>query len=300
MDARSDFRKSCWQYAPRPADGALPFVMATVFMLISLCSCEPDPLNVDDLKFPETRIVVNSMILSDGSIAVHVSQSLEALEASDESNPRELIAAVAINDADVTLTMGGRNHRLELLQDGIYKGTGIPLISGQRCDLSVVSPSFGTVTATTTIRERVPFESVRATPVRNEHDTYWIEVTYAVNDPAAPNYYLVTLQRPKKEEDMDQLLMPEAYTRAVNDKPFNGHHFSETFTATHKNLAPGDTIEVSLSNVPLDYFTYVSLRLENQLELAELFSEPVYYPTNIRGGRGFFTLYISDVWVMVL
>jgi hypothetical protein len=99
---------------------------------------------------------------------------------------------------------------------------------------------------------------------------------------------------------MDLLLMPEAHTRAINNKPFNGHHFSETFTATHKNLQPGDTIEVSLSNVPLDYFTYVSLRLENKLELAELFSEPVYYPTNIRGGRGFFTLYISDVRIIVL
>jgi hypothetical protein len=196
--------------------------------------------------------------------------------------------------------MGGRNHRLELLEDGMYKGTGIPLISGQRCDLSVVSSSFGTVTATTTIRERVPFASVSATPVRNEHDAYWIEVTYTVIDPAVSNYYLVKLQRPKKEEDMDQLLMPEAYTRAVNDKTFNGHQFSETFTATHKYLQPGDTIEVSLSNVPPDYFTYVSLRLENQLELAELFSEPIYYPTNIRGGLGFFTLYISDVRVIVL
>lgn len=61
-----------------------------------------------------------------------------------------------------------------------------------------------------------------------------------------------------------------------------------------------DALEVSLSNVSYDYFNYVTMRLENQLALAELFSEPVYYATNIRGGRGFFTLHMTDVRVIVL
>lgn len=273
---------------------------AALLALAGLLSCEPHPLDIDDLQFAETRIVVSSMILSDGSVAVHLSKSLDALAASDESDPRELIASIAINDANVTLTTGGKKYILTLLQDGIYKRTGIPLVPGQRCDLQVVSASHGTVTATTTIQGAVPLEAAKATLIKDEHSTSWIDVSYTLRDPATTNYYLITLQRPRKEEYMDRLLQPEAYTHAVEDVAFNGLPFSETFTATHKNLHAGDTVEVSLSNVSPDYFAYVKLRLENQLELAELFSEPVYYPTNIQGGRGFFSLHIPDVRMMVL
>ncbi len=99
---------------------------------------------------------------------------------------------------------------------------------------------------------------------------------------------------------MDNILRPEAYTRQVQDKTFDAQEFSEMFRAMHKTYTRGDSLEVSLSNVSLDYFNYVTLRLENQLELVEVFSEPVYYPTNVRGGKGFFTLHLTGVRVVVL
>ena len=125
-------------------------------------------------------------------------------------------------------------------------------------------------------------------------------VTYTINDPPAPNYYLLNVQKAKRKDLVENILKPDAYTRQVEDKTFDAQEFSEMFRAMHKNFYPGDSIEVSLSNVSLDYFNYVTLRLENQLELVEVFSEPIYYPTNIRGGRGFFTLHLTDVRVVVL
>lgn len=303
MDASFEFaKKKHRSHSEAPVSHRdLWAVRIVIVIMMGLMSCEPPPLDVDNLKFPDTRIVINSMILRDSSVAVLVTQSMGPLQATDESDPRKLIDTVAINDATVTVTTNGAQYNLALWQHGIYKATGIPLVPGAQYDLDVASHAFGRVSATTTLQAPVPFESATATPAGSEYNTTWTQVRYSLYDPPSANYYLVTIQRPKHESDIDRLLLPKAYTHALDDKAFNGKEFSETFTASSKDfLLAGDTVELSLSNVSADYYHYVVMRMENQLKLAELFSEPVYYPTNVRGGRGFFTLYLSDVRVTVL
>lgn len=268
--------------------------------LIWLPSCMPDPLDVDDLELPPTRIVVSSMILPDQSVAVLLTKSIGALEASDESDPRALIPEIAINDATVTLSVGGEVYPLNLLQDGVYQGIGIPLAEGLKCHLKATSEAYGEVSATTVVQAPIYFDTVRAEPYLDRHNQHWAEVTYTINDPPSPNYYLLNVQKAKRKDLVENILKPEAYTRQVEDKHFNAQAFSERFRAMHTEFYPGDSLEVSLSNVSLDYFRYVGMRLENRLELVEVFSEPVYYPTNVRGGRGFFTLHLTDVRVVVL
>lgn len=278
----------------RRLGGAL---IATMFWLVA---CVPDPLDVDDLDFPETEIVVSSLILPDRSVAILLTRSIGALEASEESDPRDLISEIAINDAEVSITANDSVYRLPLLRDGVYQGFGIPLVPGTTCHLNVTSSSLGQVSATAVVQLPIYFDTVEVEPYMNEYNDYWAEVTYTIKDPPAPNYYLLNVQELERNTLAENILKPEAYTRRVEDKTFNDQQFSEVFRAVNKNFYPGDSIEVSLSNVSLDYFNYVKLRLENKLELVEVFSEPVYYPTNIRGGRGFFTLHLTDTRVIVL
>lgn len=273
--------------------------VASLAMVLTF-SCIPDPLEVDHLKFPETSIVVSSLILPDNSVAVLLTRSIGALDASEESDPRDLISEIAINDATVTISVNDSVYALTLLQDGVYQGIGIPLKPGRECHLKVVSKSMGTVTASTVVQAPIYFDSVRVEPYINEYNDYWAQVTYTIKDPPSPNYYLLNVQKAKRKDRAENILKPDAYTRQVEDKTFDEQEFSEMFRAMHKNLYPGDSIEVSLSNVSFDYFNYVTLRLENHLELVEVFSEPIYYPTNVRGGRGFFTLHLTDVRVIVL
>jgi anthranilate/para-aminobenzoate synthase component I len=271
-----------------------------VLSAVLLLSCMPDPLDVTDLKSPAMKIVVSSLILPDRSVAILITKSIGALEASKESDPRELISDIAINDAEVTITVNDSIYSLKLLQDGVYQGFGIPLVAGRECHLKVVSQKFGRVSATTVVQAPIYFDTVKAEPYINEYNDYWAEVTYTIKDPPSPNYYLVNVQGAKRKDLVENILKPDAYTRQVEDKTFDEQEFSEMFRAMNRNFYPGDSIEVSLSNVSVDYFNYVSLRLENKLELVEVFSEPIYYPTNIRGGLGFFTLHLTDVRVIVL
>lgn len=276
----------------------LSAVVAIAGVLLS--ACVPDPLGVDDLKVPETRIVVSSLILPDRSVAILLTRSIGALEASEDSDPRELISEIAINDAMVVIEMDGAGYPLQLLQDGVYQGLGIPLAAGKECHLKVVSEQFGEVNASTIVQAPIYFDTVKAEPYVVEPNNCWAQVTYTIKDPPAPNYYLLNVQKAKRKDLVENILKPEAYTRQVEDKTFDAQEYSEMFRAMHKTYTPGDSLEVSLSNVSLDYFNYVTLRLENQLELVEVFSEPVYYPTNVRGGKGFFTLHLTDVRVVVL
>lgn len=276
--------------------------ISALLLLGALClwACIPEPLNVDGIRVPETKIVVSSLILPDNSVAVLLTRSIGALEASEDSDPHELISEIAINDATVTITMENIVYSLKLLQDGVYQGVGIPLVAGKECRLDVASEMFGRVHATTVVQAPIYFDTVQAEPYLNGQNSCWAQVTYTIKDPPSPNYYLLNVQRLKRKDIAENILKPDAYTRQVEDKTFDAQEFSEMFRAMHKTYNPGDSLEVSLSNVSVDYFNYVTLRLENQLELVEVFSEPVYYPTNVHGGRGFFTLHLTDVRIVVL
>lgn len=263
-------------------------------------SCIPEPLEVEHLKLPDSNIVVSSLILPDGSVAVLLTKSIGALEANKESDPQSLLAEIAINDAEVTITANDSVYEFKLLQGGVYQAFGIPMVAGTECHLKVISKSLGEARATAVVQAPIYFDTVKAEPFVNENNDYWAQITYTIQDPPAPNYYLLNVQKARGKDFAKAILKPDAYTRPVDDKTFNEQEFSEMFRAMNKNFYPGDSIEVSLTNVSEDYFNYVKLRLENQLDLVEVFSEPVYYPTNVIGGRGFFNLHLTDVRVIVL
>jgi hypothetical protein len=86
----------------------------------------------------------------------------------------------------------------------------------------------------------------------------------------------------------------------MNDINFNGRIHQETFRVFPRDFIPGDTIAVSLSNISKDYYDFIELRLDNRFSFVEYLSEPVNYPSNVKGGRGFFNLYIPDVKIFIL
>jgi hypothetical protein len=263
-------------------------------------SCTPDPLELDSLNLPETKIVVSSLILPDSSVAVLLTRSIGALEANEDSDPQSLIDKIGIDDAEVTITANDSTYTLKLLQGGVYQGFGIPIVAGLQCHLKVISRTFGAVSASTIVQAPIYFDTVKAEAYLNEHNDSWAQVTYTIKDPPSSNYYVLNVQKARGKDFVKNILKPDAYTRPVDDKTFNDQEFSEMFQAMNKNFYAGDSIEVSLANVSEDYFNYVKLRLENRLELVEVFSEPVYHPTNVIGGRGFFNLHLTDVRVIVL
>jgi hypothetical protein len=268
--------------------------------LFVLMSCSPDPLKLEQVNSIHPEIVVSSQILPNNTVVILLTKTVSHLEVSAQPETRIPIEKISVDDATVKIKASGKTYLLKRVDRGRYETREIPLVQGLTCELVVDSNSLGEVTSTTIVQAPVMFDSVAAKIYFNGFNNYWAEVKYAFNDPPSKNFYMLNVHSAAKGDLITDMVGPVTYTRLLEDEAFNGGEFSEMFHAVNKNFYGGDTVTISLTNVSPEYYRYVQLRMENNLEVVELFSEPIHYPTNVEGGRGFFNLHFPDRRLMVL
>src|SRR5688500_9604490 len=267
---------------------------------IIVSACLPEPLDVKGIPVVKPQIVVSTQIIPDQSVVVLLTKTFGALDASNDSNAEELLKQIAIDDAVVTIAGPQGIYELEPLENGLYGGLIIPFEVGEEYELKVNSESLGEVSAVTTVKPLVSFDDIKAELVFNGFDDTLAQITYRLSDPVEQNWYMLNVQQIESDEILDDLLNPRAFTRLMDDQNFNGGSHQETFRVFPRDFIPGDTIAVSLSNISKDYYDFIELRLDNRFSFVEYLSEPVNYPSNVKGGRGFFNLYIPDVKIFIL
>jgi hypothetical protein len=272
-------------------------------IVVSLCllwGCLPEPLDVKGLPVVKPQIVVSTQIIPDRSLIVLLTKTFGALDASDDSDPEELLDQIAVDDATVTITGPRGEYELESLDHGVYGGLIIPFEAGESYELHVNSESLGEVTAVTTVKPLVSFDDIKAELVFNGYDDTLAQITYKLSDATQQNWYMLNVQEVEREDVVENLLNPRAFTRLLDDLEFNGETHQETFRVFPRDFIPGDTIAVSLSNISEEYYDFMKLRIDNRYSFVEYLSEPVNYPSNVKGGKGFFNLYVPDVEFFVL
>lgn len=269
-----------------------------VYVLAVLPGCNPEPLEIDGIGRPVPQIVVSSMILQDSTVCVILTRSVSAVEASGNMNYEELMAEVALNDARVEIRTGGKAFRLKLFRDGIYQHKEIPLVEGERYELFAESRSMGEISASAIMQPFVSFDTVSATVVHFPVENYWLDTRFGWTDPGGKNYYILSIQGASRKSLTERVVNPRATTRAIDDENFAGMPYQGDLLVTEKYFRFSDSIAFTLSNVSKEYFEYVQMRVENDLELVHYFAEPIEYPTNVAGGRGFFNMYYSDLRIV--
>ena len=272
---------------------SLPLALAPGIILLA-GSCLPDPLEVRSLPQARTEIVVSTQIVPDQSLLVLLTRTFGALEASDDSDPEELLDFIAVNDALVAIEGPQTRDTLEFLGKGLYGGVFIPFEAGVAYHLHVISSSLGEVYATTEVKPRIDFEKVEAELFYNGYNDTLAQITYTLHDPPEENWYMINVQEVEQEDFIENLLNPRAFTMLLPDASFNGRPYGERFRVFPRDYHPGDSILVSLSNISEDYYQFMKLRIDNRFSFIEFVSEPVDYPSNVIGGRGFFNLYVPD------
>jgi hypothetical protein len=272
----------------------MPIVTFIVF------SCIPDPLEVNGIPIVKPEIVVSTQIIPDESLIVLLTKTFGALDASDDSDPEELFDQIAVNDAFVTITGPNTVDTLVMIRDGVYGGITIAFEAGETYHLYVKSETLGVVTASTVVKPQVSFEDIEATIFYNGFDDSLAQVTHTFTDPPGKNWYMLNVQEVEREDLIENLLNPRAFTRLLEDASFDGQRYQETFRVFPRDYAPGDTIAVSLSNISKEYYDFIKLRQDNRFSFVEYLSEPVNYPSNVKGGKGFFNLYVPDIRPFIL
>jgi hypothetical protein len=278
--------------------GSALIACSLLILMLAVSACTPDPLELEGLQSAKSEIVVSSQILPDGALAVFLTRTFNSLEA--QGNQTGSIENLAIEDAVVTVSTGNTVYSLQHVEHGVYAGVKLPFKVGHEYILSVNSRSMGKVTAKTKLQPGVVFDTVTSKLYWQNEDEPFAEVNYKITDPKEKNFYMVNVQASKKQDVYSNLINPDVYTRIMDDENFNGNKFTETFKATNKKYYPGDSIAVTVTAISEDYYQYLKMRVNNTNELIEMFSEPVHYPSNVKGGRGFFNLHSPDGRVLLL
>jgi hypothetical protein len=270
-----------------------------VLIALMVSSCMPDPLEVESVPTAKVEMVVSTQIISDQSLLVLLTRTFGALDASDDSDPGELLQRIAVNDALVTVQGPNGLDTLPAVTNGVYGGVSIPLRIGETYHLKIESAELGTVSATTQVKPTVSFQDLEADLFYNGFNDTLAQITYTLNDAAEKNWYMINVQEVEREDVLENLLNPRAFTVLLPDDEFNGTEYRETFRVFPRDYQPGDTIAVSLSNISEEYYQFMQVRMDNRFSLVEFVSEPVNYPSNVVGGRGYFNLFIPDVQFFV-
>lgn len=273
-------------------------IFAAAIVASTMVSCLPEPLEVHDIPALEQKIVVSSQITPGQTVAVLLTKSMGALDASGSSDPLELLNRIMIDDAAVRIEGGGESFALTHFRNGVYVSDTIALTIGESYTLYVDSPSAGSVTATSIVTALIPFEEVTAEMFVSGRDTL-ANITYKFTDEPGKNWYMLNGQH-VRQNYMEQILNPRITTRLLDDATFEGQEKSDSFRILFDEVEPGDTIAVVLSNINKDYYDFMQLRLDTRWGFVEALGEPVNYPSNVNGGLGFFNLYIPDIRVFIL
>ena len=271
-----------------------------ILLGVGLFSCLPEPLEVKNIPAVEPEIVVASQIIPDGTLLVMLTKTFGALEATGDSDPEKLLEQVAVSDALVTVTGPRGIYSLFSLGKGFYGGINIPFKEGDAYTLNVESSSLGSAKATTRVLPQVKFEKIEAQLYYNEYDDTLAEINYSIREPAGKNWYMINVQEVKLEDIIRNAINPRTFTKIYEADGDNESVFSEQFRVYPRDYAPGDTIAVSISNISEDYHHFIQMRLDNRYSFLEFISEPINYPSNIEGGRGYFNLYLPDIRFFVL
>ena len=277
-------------------------LLVVILSGILMMGCLPDPLEVDNVPVLERKIVVSSQMIPDQSVAVLLTSSLGALDASDQSDPQTLLDQIAINDALVIIEGNGFIDTLDFLGNGIYGSVTIPFVDGGFYQLSVQSPTAGNVTAITQVKQQVTFNTLNASIVDNGFDTL-ANIDYSFEDLPGRNFYMVNVQHISGElPQPGDLLNPDIFTALTTDDPAKDEQLiGDTFKVFfRRDFIPGDTILVQLANISEDYYYFLESQKNNRFNFSDFLGEPLNYPTNVQGGLGWFTLHVPDVRFVIV
>ncbi|MBW3545463.1 MAG: DUF4249 domain-containing protein [Bacteroidetes bacterium] len=286
-------RKQAYHYKVLKGIGLL-------IVLLQLVSCLPEPLEVRHMPVAKPEVVVSTQLIPDRTLLVFLSRTFSALEYTEDSDPEELLTQIALNDALVTITGPDGTDTLRFLKEGFYGGIFIPFQEGELYELRIRSESLGEVYAATRVQAQVTIEEAEADLYYNDFGDTLAMIDYSFLDPEAHNWYLLNVQKVDRETAEQNIINPHAFTKLLNDTEFEGRLVEDQFRFTPEMYAPGDTIAFTLSNISEEYYHFMKLRLENRLNLMDFLGEPVNYPSNIVGGKGYFNLYVPDVRFFVL
>lgn len=270
-------------------------IIISITALFLIVSCRPENIDIEVTPL-NPKLVVFSHLIPDNAMIIAVTKSFSALESSDSLDIEDLL----VSGAQVSVSTDEGKIDLFEFSPGLYTSLSTPNTLGKIYDLLVIKDS-DTITATSTMLQRVNFSEITPVVTKAATDTTVYLDVKIVDNPLEKNWYAINVYQ--KEESLpsgtiDPVNFFEngsnslASTTLISDAEFAGTYEKSILI---ENVAADDSVVVTLSNISETYYNYLTLRGKSGSFFQSLNLEPVNYPTNVVNGYGFFNTHAPDI-----
>lgn len=273
-----------------------------ILLFVLIGGCIPEPIDVE-LEEYEPKIVVASQVIPNYVMAIGLTRSFTVLSEAgfSGSGDSSTFNQVLVDSALVVITSANGTDTLEKLAPGLYVSINELELPGGSYYLEVLDYDLNEkATATSTMLENVPFDTVTVEKFETENDTI-VAVNVEFTDiPNINNYYVLSIySRNTNENALDVNMFFDngsnriEYQELITDKNVDGLKIIKNINLPTVSFQ--DSLVVSLSNISKGYHEFLTSRERSGNLLAEITNEPINYPSNVNNGLGYFNTHYPSI-----
>ncbi|MCX6183151.1 MAG: DUF4249 domain-containing protein [Bacteroidetes bacterium] len=271
-----------------------------IFSLALLQGCLPKDKQIV-IPAHEPKLVVFSQVIPNSVMIVALAKSFSILDSgytNDDSGSANadsaLLTNLLVTDATVVISYQGKTDTLVNMGKGVYVSLTIPQIVDETYEISVLDhKSKLQISASERMLSLVELKTTSLSQDKNGK----FKLNYSFDDPAGSNWYMINVyQVDSTKMDSTQLQVQNLFGSGENQLAqtlfFSDQGFSDSNAAGSLEVNIDTTITkdfiIALSNISPQYYSYLDKRKKSQNLFTEIFKEAINYPTNVKGGYGFF------------
>jgi len=281
-----------------------------IMMSILIISCTK-PLEID---IPQTKpkLAIFSQIIPNQIVAITVTRSFTALtDIASSTSPDNSLKGVLVSRALVTISHNQITDTLKKLTDGLYGALNISLIAGENYELNVWDSTSGEHINSFAKVLPIVEDSLKINVTRNVSDTSYSINIKMKDNPALDEYYYFNVSNLGKNDLLNQASTffstvnsnrnfilttdKEAINGFVQKEYLSGSNTENLLTSTNK-----DSVSIVVASISKDYYDFLNAYQKGNSFFAQIFGEPINYPSNINNGVGIFTAHLPKFYFIDL
>ena len=280
----------------------IKYLFGLICVVLMLAKCQPEPLDIT-LQVYEPSIVVASQVLPGKIMFIGLTRSFTVLSSAGSKGVGDssTFTSVLVDSAFVSIEHGGQVDTLFKISPGLF-ASGAPLDNpGTNYTLKVTDYLLNkSATASAEMLANVKFDTVYPVVINNLNDTIVTIHAELTNNPNDNNFYMVNVySREILKNGLDlNSFFNNGENKIQSTVLYNGADLKKIDFKIDIELelaGPKDSIAVALSNISEDYYSFLKKREKGGDIFTELTNEPINYPSNVKGGLGFFNTHFPDV-----
>lgn len=276
-----------------------------------LASCTPEPLDVKLPTMPSVPVLASQFyfdtITQQSAVVVTLTKSLDATDGrlpTIDSNGVIQDKSMFIQGAAITITIGANTYEFQEMDDGMYYAINVELTDFAPCKIEAKTADGKLlVESNTYAMPQKDFEQVDLTTEKG-----YKFLSYRLKDATNErNWYLVNYLTKQKQDSVPNYNDPRYIAKRLTEQKldfdlYTDKDFTDGALSVRRNLGNVgyDTVALAVSEISEGYYQFLSAQKKYGALINQLKGEVINFPTNVKGGMGYFTIHQPKLRVLVV